>query len=138
MNVELLQQIKAHILADPDAFRMDTWSCGTAHCIAGWALILTNDPVVNPNAEPWEQRTLCERDPGEKAAEILGISTEDDGDEDQDDFYDDTTSEAKRLFHVNQWPDDFESRYELSDSRIARAITAAERIDHFIATNGQE
>lgn len=138
MNVELLQQIKAHILAEPDAFRMDTWSCGTAHCIAGWALRLTNDPVVNPNAEAWEQRTLSEREPGEKAAEILGVSTEDDGDMDEDDFFDETTSEAKRLFHVNQWPAEFERRYELANGRTERAITAAERIDHFIGTNGQE
>ncbi len=46
MNVDLLLKIKAAILADPDSFRMDTWTCGTAHCIAGWACVLSDQPIT--------------------------------------------------------------------------------------------
>lgn len=135
MNVEMLTEIKARILAEPDAFRMDTWTCGTAHCIAGWALRLADMPVINAEAQPWLQLTTNGDEPGQAAADVLGLSMDYDGD---DDDFDDNVSEAGRLFHVTHWPEDLQERYEDATSRSERAQVAAKRIDRFIATDGAE
>lgn len=135
MNIPLLKEIQARILAEPDAFRMDTWSCGTAHCIAGWALVLSDLKIANPNAEPWAHVLTDGRSPMNAAAEALGLSTENDGD---GDWFDDGNSEAKRLFLNDDWPRAFCNSYDEAESRRERAKIAAERIDHFIATNGAE
>jgi hypothetical protein len=121
MNVELLQQVKQVILADPDSFRMDTWTCGTAHCIAGWALLLRDIPIVGgPSLS--KQRTVSDEHPGDVAAELLGLSDD----------------EQLSLFNCYHWPVEFHARYRESPDRRARAQVAAERIDHFIATAGRE
>jgi hypothetical protein len=124
VNIALLEDIKAHILAEPDAFRMDTWTCGTAHCIAGWALVLTGNKVVNPDSNPGVQHTKDGRYPSDVACEVLGLirSNDEDG----------------RLFFEYNWPGDLPDRYDAADTRSERAQIAAERIDLFIATNGEE
>lgn len=132
MNVELLETIKARILAEPDAFRMDQWTCGTAHCIAGWALKLSGVDLTNPGGFPWEQLTVGGEEPSAAAAKVLDLSTEEDAE------WDTQPSEAGRLFHVSSWPSAFEDRYCDAEERAARAQIAAERIDHFIATGGAE
>lgn len=139
MNIELLEQIKARILAEPDAFRMDTWSCGTAHCIAGWALVLNNLSIANPDDHAVNQRLTDGRRPIAVAATLLGLDGGEEGEWDE--------TEAVRLFCTYAWPERFEDRYDesyddgpddLPSRRRARAEIAAERIDHFIATNGAE
>lgn len=122
MNIELLQQIKARILAEPDAFRMDTWSCGTAHCIAGWACALNGLTVKNPREHATAQTLTDGRYPGDVGAKLLGVRT----------------PIADRLFMVSAWPKQFALAYLDTASRAERAQIAAERIDHFIATNGAE
>jgi hypothetical protein len=128
MNVPLLLEIKAHILAEPDKFRMDTWTCGTAHCIAGWALELRGFKIVNPTAWAAMQTVEGGGSPGHVAARLLDLQSEDD--------YGEMSSD--RLFIDDYWPEDFAERYGNAESRQERAIIAAERIDHFIATNGEE
>lgn len=140
MNVPLLQEIRARIVAEPDAFRMDVWSCGTAHCIAGWALVLNGMTVGNPEEGAVFQRLSDGRRPMPVAAELLGIGHYG---PDNESFEE---TESDRLFCTYAWPSDFEERYESYDDddkngslvRRARAQIAAERIDHFIATNGAE
>jgi hypothetical protein len=140
VNVELLQQIKARILAEPDAFRMDTWSCGTAHCIAGWACALVGDPVVVTDALPAFQLTVSGRYPADVASEALGLGK----------YLRDYVCPADSLFLDEAWPPEFAYAYDdalcdddgaplnTSDARRKRAEIAADRIDHFIATNGAE
>jgi hypothetical protein len=40
----LLSTVASTVLADPQKLIMDNWhnSCGTSHCIAGWAIVLAN------------------------------------------------------------------------------------------------
>ena len=118
MNKKLLRDIKAHILAEPDAFRMDTYSCGTAHCIAGWAVHLHGMTVSNTDSAPSLQR-VNGRPVGDVAAELLEI----------------TPSEAVGLFNIEDWPEHFVDAYDrVSDEhsahpRAERAAVAASLID---------
>lgn len=125
MNVALLKKIKARILAKPNAFRMDRWSCGTAHCIAGWACVLNGvkptklyvgaaDRSVTPDGTYVETR----------AADLLGLESADLG------------GNAERLFYEYEWPARFRS--DPTVGRKLKAKRAAARIDHFIATGGAE
>jgi hypothetical protein len=132
MNVSLLKKIKTHILAEPDAFRMDTWSCGTAHCIGGWALVLNGLKIANPDEDACYQALEDGRNPDVVAARLLDLSADV-----ADDSLDDRT-ERSRLFLSDHWPDRFIDAYEDAQSCAEKAQIAAERIDHFIATNGAE
>lgn len=113
MNKPLLREVKAAILAQPDAFRMDTWSCGTAHCIAGWALLLRDIPLV---ADGW--LTASEEPTGDVAQELLEI----------------TRLQRYALFSNHRWPYSFQRRYLCAETHRERAQVAAERIDHFLKT----
>jgi hypothetical protein len=134
MNIDLLQQIKSRILAEPDAFRMDYWSCGTAHCIGGWACVLSGYEMQDTDSGIRGARLTNGFGTMTTAGDLLGLSFEDtDGWE--------TPSEAERLFFTENWPQDFEDRYDAAEAvedRAELAKIAAERIDHFIATNGAE
>lgn len=120
MNVKLLRDVKEAILHDPDSFRMDQWSWGTAHCIAGWALLLRDIPVEFVYSQG--HMTVSGEWPGDVAKELLELSGR----------------QPLRLFHVQNWPTSFRDRYCWADDRRGRAEVAAERIDHFIATRGAE
>ncbi|MEM6477243.1 MAG: hypothetical protein AAF687_13880, partial [Pseudomonadota bacterium] len=41
---ELLGRVAAAVLAEPHRLKMDSWHCGTSHCIAGWAETLADIP----------------------------------------------------------------------------------------------
>jgi hypothetical protein len=118
MNVELLQQVKQAILAEPDKFRMDRWSCGTAHCIAGWACLLRDIPIVEGD---FTTETVSGEYPGLVASKLLDLRGR----------------AADKLFYTFGWPSRFRAPY-LGATRRERAEIAAERIDHFIATDGRE
>lgn len=121
MKIELLEKIKDRITVEPHRFDMglyfsdDSNLCGTTACIAGWAIILAKPDAANGDHDPlslWEQ---------EAGREVLGISE----------------VQASRLFYECSWPKQFKlsglTMYQASDAKIACA-----RIDHFIATNGEE
>jgi|SRR6267142_3990747 len=126
MNKELLLRVKTQIIAEPKQFVMGTWytkhpegsegsklwegvivpNCGTAACIAGWAIAL-QDRVTPSKATGAIY----------KASQYLDILVE----------------AADDLFHANHWPDDLFDRWEDAQSLGERAQIAAERIDRFIA-----
>jgi hypothetical protein len=128
INVELLEQVKQHILMEPRRLDMGLWShncdpdnpdnspCGTTACIGGWAIILAGEKEGG-----W---------PGGQAARLLGLSKE----------------QASLLFHVSYWPDEYRLRYRdiqesevpIPNSRALKAQIVAERIDFFIKTNGTD
>ncbi len=122
MNVELLQEVKEKILAEPQSFDMCSWhrrsKCGTTHCIAGWADVLVNqEEFPSTKSEAYY-------------ASLFGLGLQ----------YEKTS----RLFYVEQWPEPFRTQYLEKD--LLRSITqedlkdlaqiAANRIDLFIETNG--
>jgi hypothetical protein len=135
MNVRLLQQVKRSILAHPKRFIMDSFieakkltgedfffddsgkevkfdHCGTAACIAGWTcLIKMKQKAVNAEIQ----------------FHAKGM-----------DFLDITYEQAQNLFYTESWPHPFYHRYNTARTQTQRAKIAAARIDHFIATKGEE
>lgn len=100
INTELFNQIADLIEGSPDLYDQNDWTnqtegCGTTHCIAGWALTLTNN---NHNAEsmadwPAYYETPLEERPvhgaiGVAAAQALGLDPR----------------EADNLFHTDWKP----------------------------------
>lgn len=119
MNVELLKKIKRRIVREPSKFRMDEWSCGTAHCIAGWACHLSGFKMISSNLGAF----LTDGRPTDIAAcKLLRIDEE----------------KGLDLFALDMWPKEFRQPYDHALTRTERAKIAAKRIDHFIATNSQE
>lgn len=115
MNVELLEKIAEVIVEKCGQFDMDTWhgeGCGTAHCIGGWAEVLTgSEPGYSLIAK----------------AQLLGIG------------YGLNDSQAGRLFYLDCWPEGFRNAYRDEErDPLAKAKIAADRIRHFIATDGCE
>jgi hypothetical protein len=166
MNIELLQKVKAHILEEPKRFNLHYWGgiidpsfygslgekiddygpddietaihkqhppCGAVGCIAGNILILAGQIKPTEHYQgigvyKFPENTL------ELAADALGIDE----------------AQAKRLFFLYEWgrmhqgrtvgwPEPFEDRlYDATPGTLEYAQITAERIDHFIATNGAE
>lgn len=118
MNVPLLRQIQERILAEPEHFRMDVWSCGTAHCFGGWACVLNGIRSTG-----WDGTFT---DDGEStydtATRLLALR----GDN------------SERFFLLSNWPFPFNEQYGAAATPAARARVAADRIDWFIRTNGEE
>lgn len=118
MNVELLQKVKAKILAEPKAINMETWICEstrtpykTVACIAGWASLLSgvkvgNDDLVRNHAA----KKL-------KLSSPLGF----------------------RLFYPAAWPNDLHfALLDCNPGTKKYASIVAARIDRFIETDGAE
>lgn len=133
LNVKLLRRIKRHILAQPKRFLMShsiikansqkewrgniQWApeaskirppCGTAACIAGWAVLLTKG-----SAEVDSVRY--------EAAMALGVEVEE--------RWTDHT-----LFYAPRWPKPFAAQYESATKPAQRAKIAAARIEWLIKT----
>lgn len=139
MNVKLLEKVKAAILAEPAQFLMTTWfadsdddysyrpydrarkvpNCGTAACIAGWALTIGRRYRNPRNAA---SRLGREGSIGLDAARAIGVPYR---------F-------AQMLFIVSYWPHAFKERWSMASTPLQRARVAAQRIDRFIATDGRE
>lgn len=128
INIPLLVEVKEAILANPNRVNMDKWfgcdikgdfktsslevfkhnKCGTTACIAGWAVFLGN-----PNNVDYTQFA---------AADLLGL--------------DPPTSD--KLFLSQYWPRKFYSLLYNAETPEEYAQAVADRIDHFIATEGRE
>lgn len=125
MNTELLMEVRQRILDEPRQFDMDVFfeshadipNCGTAACIAGWAIALSEK--TTPKEAKNRNFSLD--------YEILAVRAL------RIDFH-----QANRLFYVGTWPAEFQSRFRMSVESDERAQVAAERIDHFIKTEGAE
>lgn len=92
MNTELLLKIRDKILAEPENFLMLAWHCNTAHCIAGWAIVLTET-----QCESWQT--------GDMATVELKLRLE----------------SAKRLFHEEYWPEQFRKPCTVAGQRAKQA-----------------
>jgi len=165
MNIELLLQIKERILAEPaqfvmgDVFLSDVGRayedrgdirresiphCGTAACIAGWAIAL------HEQTDPKTARTLMRKRTGPGSAatwdalavSVLGLTP-------SARWADGGKGGGQRdaLFFVSGWPRDLQERWDEAadgaedDPQAAletRAQIAAERIDRFIAAGGND
>lgn len=167
LNVELLEKVKAHVLEEPRRVRMEAWGislhmseaekdrarydvledlfvlendadyedaetrgfaelidfpeCGTVACIAGWGKILSQPDPAAAMRDPDFLRKLSAL-PAYESEALFGV----------------THQQADRLFFVARWPRKFERRYEGARSATVRARVVADRIDHFIKTNGAE
>lgn len=140
MNVKLLEQVKAMILKFPEHVNMDMWSegtliadkqsaplCGTAGCIAGWALAVEHGALT--------KEFVMDNNIAEAAAELLGLLSS--GAE--IDIEAMKGFEADRLFYTELWPTEFRLAYYDTPARSSyRGQVVADRIDHFIATGGKE
>lgn len=130
MNVKLLRRIQEKILAEPRQFNMGSYflsnrdirnfllpnpeipNCGTAACIAGWALALAS------NRKPSE----CE---DSKANMIFSIKV-----------LDLDIDSGRRLFHFVCWPEVYQLMRAEGTKKYAEQAVA--RIDHFIKTKGAQ
>ncbi len=136
MNIPLLRRIQKRILKEPRQFQMDNWfnhspsvypNCGTAACIAGWAVTMSmkkGNPkkicqlLTGALTTDWTDNDKITR----KAMKFLQL---------------DTPEAAKRLFIQSRWPSVFRF-HPSSEGTPEYAANAVARIDHFIATNGAE
>ncbi len=121
MNVELLLRVKEQILAEPSRFEMYTWfaditdditgvTCGTAACIGGWAWQLSGN-----RSDDWFG--------SHQIMEELQLN----GDQ------------MDKLCLISCWPVELSNRYnDASENSLLAAQIAAERIDLFIRTDGEE
>jgi hypothetical protein len=160
LAIERLRAVKAAILAEPMLFDMQddrspNRSCGSPGCIFGWALFLWPNEVVRQSLHNYRYQDgavalglpcptrhdswMTTRDTPASALPLPDLL-------------------ARRLFYPYHWPEAFSRAYErirdsnpiwlarmtrknprlLRASRIAEARLAARRIDHFIATDGNE
>lgn len=134
MNVSLLRKVKRTILAQPEHFRMDKWTCGTAHCIAGTVCALDKSlAFVVPKKKDDIWLVI---DGNDEESEVLSVPAAAAQALDLDDEYE--GSDADRLFYLEDWPKAFRTDYKKASSAKARAAVAAKRIEHFIKTNGDE
>jgi len=154
--IRILRKVQAHILEEPHRLTMQAWgmvhseaggttgyeikddkvpACRTTGCVAGWTIFLNNlklwkDFLKNAKDAGENINLKNETEPMDVAAEILGLSEE----------------EALRLFVFSSrsvgtnegWPEKFSGRYQRAKTAKTRAKVTAERIEHFIHTNGAE
>lgn len=151
MNKEKVEKARDLIANVPDVY-MENWfndgtSCGTVGCIAGWVLLdagLTKK-VAEPSLFRHGFYTKVDLDqpcvaealnaagltdpasrsnsaPGTTAARLLGL----------------TGNERRRLFHLTHWPPKFHEAYTAAKNPVARKQAVVDRINHFLATNGEE
>lgn len=136
MNVELLLKIKAAVLEEPLRLNMNRWvinpaaqayyqnggvpPCNTVACLAGWAVALTKNLRGKALFDFHnELGTNIESE----ASELLNLSD----------------SSRQALFYVQNWPYEFADRLTHARGGTPEyARITADRIDHFIATEGRE
>lgn len=121
MNTKLLHRVALAILDEPTKFDMQLFvaenensPCGTTACIAGFAVAMSRGLA--------SLRSLFGIDIESSAQNIIGLS--------------DRT--ADRLFYKPLWPVDFYQAYNDAENAYERAEIAFWRIQHFIATEGEE
>jgi len=142
MNIEMLNRVKQTILDEPRKLDMNVFlkrypdemlgraedftPCGTHACIAGWACILDIMDKRGITVEEISRDTIRNKDDYEneygKAGKILAINR----------------VEQYKLFYLEDWPSEFTKRYDDSKTAQERAEVTAQRIEHFIATDGKE
>ncbi len=134
MNVKLLKKVRAEILKRPTQVNMQEWfgrkrakrgfpkieACGTTGCIAGWIFTIGQDYNTIKTAKKEFYQTLSFGDVGERAGVLAEIDNQSD------------------LFFIQYWPEQFQKRLAKAKSPAEYAKVVADRITHFIKTNGDE
>lgn len=135
MNIPVLLQAKADILAHPDQCVMHSYyatvlelpdgpfagGCRTAGCIAGW---MTH--------RKYGEKTLAEsrrRNYEEPLGDPETVATA---------YAELGVFEAHRLFHLSDWPRELREQYNQARTSEEQSKIMAERIDRFIETKGEE
>lgn len=124
-NIELLQRVKAHILAEPRRYNQFTFGrkkgtlyeligpeppCGTQACIAGWVYALTIGPMFDEQGDRIDASTIVD-----EATTQCGF----------------TETEADRIFgDGSRWPAPFNLDLEAAVDTQERARVAARFIDY--------
>jgi hypothetical protein len=136
----LLRKVAAHILAEPKRLVMEDWirrdfsdgsskpPCGTAACIAGWALELTRKPGQR-RPRPDHHSAL--------GSELLGMMDPETYEKATDysyEFDDLKARTSERLFITDSWPEPYRTKYDAADNQAIKAKVVAQRIEHFIKT----
>lgn len=127
-TIKLLQQVKRAILKEPKQFFMKGWfkqyydipNCRTAACIGGWLYIFTNR-----RKKPSSGVNCLSKKQLEVSSYVL-IET----------MHKVGIKNYIRLINFNMWPSQFTTVTEEGTPEYAQQ--AADRIDHFIKTDGQE
>lgn len=128
LNVRLLRRIQNQILKEPRQFFMSWWftndpddvsakaipNCGTAACIGGWAVTLSQR--VKP-ARMYRKSSYSTYRTGVLAAELIRLP----------DGYN-----RNKLFVTTMWPPEFHMRWRNAATPLARAKVAVARIEHLI------
>lgn len=128
INIRLLRRIQKAILKHHRQFDMSYWftgrdatgkpagGCGTAGCIAGWAVHLArkNKTLAATRAEVESAAA--------EARQLLGLGA----------------IEAGRLFFSEHWPSDLHTRYVNAKTSYLAARAAATRIERFIKFNAEK
>jgi hypothetical protein len=140
MNVELLKKVADEILARPEQFRMESWftpkldsipECGTACCIAGWAITIATDARIEGKFAPLvARRGFSFGDAGPVSSCSAHVAAQK--------ALDLTSAQAELLFYTYEWPPRFRDAYIESRNSTTRADVAFARIMHFIKTDGKE
>lgn len=135
LNVRLLRRIQRKILAEPAQFQMGQYfatevngidlprekipNCGTAACIAGWAVALSE------HRKPSRYIRLIERNSTtiKKACKALGINND--------------PTRVSRLFIHSFWPSNLYARWYRAITLKQRAKVAVAAIDQFIKDDGK-
>jgi len=130
LNVRLLRRIQKAILKHPDQFEMAGYfienlympkgtipagGCGTAACIAGWAIHITRG---NKTVETSSHHRKNYPHPRTEAMNVLGIT--------QDEL------DRHKLFYSDKWPEPFRGRYHNAKTPLQRSKAAVARIELLI------
>lgn len=131
LNTELLLKVKEQILKEPLQFIMGNWfqtkheivqepipNCGTAACIAGWAIAIHNQmnpakacAAVSNHEFKWHSSEFIADDILDPKGDIT----------------------VSNLFYVDRWPYQLAFDFRNSEDPVRRAQLAAQAIDMFIA-----
>lgn len=128
MNVELLRAVQKTILEEPLRIDMESWAredntvpCGTAGCIFGWGMALTTNLRKNELiAAIWPEVAF---------AGAMATSN----------IFDLTPRQKDVLFYLDNWPAYLQHKLlGLKEQTPEYAAVVSERIDRFIASDGQD
>lgn len=128
MNRNLLIQVRDTIAQRPGQFLMRTFfshqteqqnpaaECGTACCIAGWAITLKGEFATPMDAYDHYNESSSSNlwYAGRYALDL-------------------TDEQASRLFEAGNWPAPFSGQFHHAQSDEETAAIAVKRIDHFLA-----
>lgn len=144
MNVPLLRKVQAYILTNPEHFNQSRWcdeaACGTVACIAGWALILrSREPLPRRGLSPIEALRRITRITIPPSIRSISDLPEQISDRIYPRIHGDATRAlklephiAQRVFHIDMWPEPFQTLHKAAPSPSTRACVAAARIEYLI------